>query len=220
MNSEQLLTALKNKFTPVKIPLYGECLVVPIKQFEELWSTKLICRPSVYDGRQVMLISTSIPRKIKPQPKQWTSEEVLQFIRLWNENPRYNIIAQKMNRSAIALMGKATELKKAGIIDNAYVVLFNKKKGLPQKPLPTTIKITPQLWGNPIFYRQEYQWSDKEEALLISLWKRPQTVEETIKEFQRIYPKRTKKAVKAEIQRLQAAGTIEPRYQWKKKARI
>jgi len=158
-------------------------------------------------------------RSIEKHLVVWTKEDLERFIKLWNEDPDYEKILKSFpNRTKIALKQKATELKKAGIIENAYVVKAKLKKGEPLKP-PPEINIQPV--GSPIFRRDGYLWSKEEEKLVIELWNAKKTAAQIQKELAKANPNRSEArsltAISAEIARLQARGSIKRRFEWKKK---
>jgi hypothetical protein len=245
---------LCKKYPIHNVSPYGECVVVPGDKFDPDWEVFLedcICHNTDWEGKPVTLVKRKTRKgeseKIVYSPEQerkkseaqavsepepvrsiekhlvvWTKEEIERFIKLWNKDPDYaKILKSFPNRTKIALIQKATELKKAGIIENAYVVKAKLKKKEPLKPVP---KINVRPVGSPIFRRDEYLWSKKEEKLVIELWNAKKTVAQIQKELaktnansNRSMESRSTVAISSEIARLRVKGLIKPRFEWKKK---
>jgi len=218
---------LSKKYPTHNVPPYGTCIVVPGNEFDPDWEALLedcSCHHTEFEGKPVTLV---VQREVKPKAQAvsiekhlvvWTKEEIERFIKLWNQDPDYDKILKSFpKRTRIALVQKATELKKAGIIENAYVVKAKLKKEEPLKPVP---EITVHPVGSPVFRSDEYLWSEKEEKLVIELWNSKKTAAQIQNELAKANPNRSEArsitSVSAEIARLQARGLIKPRHVWKK----
>jgi hypothetical protein len=240
---------LFKKYPTHNVPPYGACVVVPGDKFDPDWEALLedcSCHPTDFEGKPVTLVRkdkgeskgervvfspeqkpegvTKSPPHYEPEPEKhfvaWAKEEIERFIKLWNDDPNYEKILKSFpNRTKIALIQKATELKKAGIIENAYVVKAKLKKGDSLKPVPE-INVRPV--GSPLFRRDEYLWSEKDEKLVIALWNAKKTAAQIQEELVKANPGRSMEtrsvtAIRAEITRLEVRGLIKRRFGWTKK---
>ena len=158
---------------------------------------------------------TKLKHKTQPEKKghttwaPWTKEDLERFIKCWNENPSYaNLQKAFPERTKIALVKQATELKKAGTIENSYVVNARLKN---KEPLIAGPVQEPKPAGNPDFQGGAYMWSDVETQLIIKMWNEEATADQIHQELIKISPHRTLKALRSKIQRLQDREIILPR---------
>jgi len=182
--------------------------------------TNIIVSPFGCDPATCLKLDSWLQNETLPQIStkpsfSWSENEVNLFIKLWNKDPAYNELQKSFpNRTRIALVKKATELKRTGIIENAFVVRAKLQKGEPLKQV-SEIKLNPP--GNPNLARfDDYLWTSKERAVIIKFWLKKKTIVEIHQEVRKLNPNRTKAAVTAEIQRLQDKKIIPPRTVWRK----
>src|ERR1035437_5091184 len=134
-----LFAELTEKFGPaLDVPGVGLCLAISGEFFDPDWEAELSDQGftvlfETWDNHPMTVVPLKISGNVEvkdvEQVKEekhlvcWTADEIERFVRLWNENPQYKfLMAHFPGRTETALIKKASELKKMGIIENSYIV--------------------------------------------------------------------------------------------------
>jgi ribosomal protein S27E len=212
----KLLEDLKQKYPIQNIPLYGECIVVPGRDFDpdfevELGDHGYKCFDTFLDGKPVTLVRVA-------KTERDSGEKTV-----YSPPPAAKASAEGEKETLIPRASPSSRWRPEE--DEVLVKLWN-ERGLIEKMTPSfpgrteaAIRLRIQRLekygkikkraGRPKGLKSSVRrWSDQEEQLLIELWNKDTKVPDMLAHF----PGRTRNSVAMRIDVLQKSGGIKPKW--------